>query len=1134
MGFKPTAEQKKIFHFIEKRKENLIIDAKAGCGKCLGIDTPILMYDGTIKKVQHIKKNDLLMGDDGTPRKVFNTNIGYGDLYEIIPQKGESWICNDIHIMSLYHENKKKIIDIPLNEIIYTQYPNGNYRKLRLQRSNSVEFKEKKVNLDPYFLGLWLGNGKKGKGNPTIFVNHKEKPIINYLKSLKFKDITIKINDYRNNGLLNIDFTTPNFIGKKGRNFIRNEFKKCLLHNDICIPKNYLLNNKKNRLKLLAGIIDSDGYQYSKCYEIITKYNTLKNDILFLCRSLGFAAYANISTKEIKSRKFSGKYWRITISGSFENLPVLLKRKKCKSRQLNKSVLRTGFKKKYLGKGNYYGFTLDGNGRFLLGDFTITHNTSTIVAALKLIPKDKDITFLAFNKHIKEELKNRLPEHVRCYTFHGLGMSAIKRKYGDKIQFNEFKVDQLLKKKSKNWKLNLEMPIFHDQVEYLASIKKMVNMCRQTLTMDKKWLPYIADKYDIKLNNDKDYKRVFSVLEILTNDRKTFDFIDMVYLAATDKKIWLFPQDYVLVDEVQDLNRAQQILISKILKRDKITNKITGRLIGVGDENQCQPEGTKILMYDGTEKNIEELKIGDAVVSYDKSQSSRIRGYYGHLKRDLLKMKKYAPVVENISKRIFNDKLIVIKSNNKITKYTPNHRCFVRFKKYSLNKYCLYLMEKNGFFRIGINPLWSKDNRNSITFRARQERCEKFWLLNIYDNKYDAYFDEQFFSIKYGIPQLRFYDNKTGNITQNDIDKNELYYLAVDLLKNFNKNINFPFWEKGEKFYISKNHIFEIKACNIFSNHMEMIHFDCTNLQIRTHGKNKPKNYHYKPTYHTIEELIYEKYNGYVYSLKIKKWENYVADNIITHNSIYGFSGVSEKSFDWFRKFPNVKILPLTHTFRCPKKVVELAQKIVPDIKATENAIEGEIRYDGDVLNEPTDGDFVLCRTTTPLIKLFFHYLLEGKKSGIKGSDVGLSILEMTNDHKSLAQLLAYWQNELEKYRVNLRKKGILNYEDDSGYVILEDKVLVLQFLGKLCKDIFDLREKINQIFRDDVEGIILSTIHKAKGLEADRVFIARPDKLPLPVSKAWQYKQEMNLKYVAITRAKKELIFDNDWKDDS
>ena len=97
----------------------------------------------------------------------------------------------------------------------------------------------------------------------------------------------------------------------------------------------------------------------------------------------------------------------------------------------------------------------------------------------------------------------------------------------------------------------------------------------------------------------------------------------------------------------------------------------------------------------------------------------------------------------------------------------------------------------------------------------------------------------------------------------------------------------------------------------------------------------------------------------------------------------------------------------------------------------------------------------------------------------------------------------------------------------------LKDKVGVLDFFGKISKNLADMRKKIRQVFRDDIEGIVLSTVHKAKGLEADRVFIARPDKLPLSASTKWQADQEINLEYVAITRAKNELIYDWEWTDE-
>lgn len=188
---------------------------------------------------------------------------------------------------------------------------------------------------------------------------------------------------------------------------------------------------------------------------------------------------------------------------------------------------------------------------------------------------------------------------------------------------------------------------------------------------------------------------------------------------------------------------------------------------------------------------------------------------------------------------------------------------------------------------------------------------------------------------------------------------------------------------------------------------------------------------------------------------------------------------------------------------------------------------------EGDVVNDPIEGDFVLCRKTAPLVSLFFQYLLRGEKATIKGRDIGVSLIEMIKGHKTIGQLLAYWANEQNSLMNKLKKQGILNFEEHSGYVSLKDKIDTISFLSKLSKNITDLIDKIKIIFSDELSGIILSTVHKSKGLEADRVFIARPELLPMPAKKAWQAEQEKNLKYVALTRARKELIFDYDWNDE-
>jgi superfamily I DNA/RNA helicase len=247
---------------------------------------------------------------------------------------------------------------------------------------------------------------------------------------------------------------------------------------------------------------------------------------------------------------------------------------------------------------------------------------------------------------------------------------------------------------------------------------------------------------------------------------------------------------------------------------------------------------------------------------------------------------------------------------------------------------------------------------------------------------------------------------------------------------------------------------------------------------------------------------------------------------------VYGFNAADEKSFEWFEKFQNTKILPLSVSFRCSQNVIREAQKIVPDIKALPDAPDGIVR-DGSVLAEAQSGDFVLCRTTMPLVKLFFEFLTQKKKAIIKGSDIGVHLIELIGKINTIEKLVTFWEAELAKFKKDLKADGILNPYEHSGYTALEDKVMTLLFLAKLTDSIEGLKNSIKTIFTDEIQGIVLSTVHRIKGLESNRVFIIRPDLLPMKNVKGWQYIQEQNLFYVAITRARLELIYDRTWTDE-
>ena len=384
-----------------------------GFGKCLGKDTPIMMYDGTIKMVQYIKTGDLLMGDDSTPRNVLSTCQGKEQLYKVIPKKGDSYIVNESHILSLKSSNKTKklkkgdIIDIPVKNYLKLQSSYNGKKGQLLGYKVPVNFPEKKVDFDPYIIGLWLGSSSKG----SIFSNNNA-TIIKYLKqNLGKYNLYLKFTGFQYE--YSIDSINEN-IKFKVNSLITELIKQNLLKNKH-IPIDYKCNSRDIRLKVLAGIIDTNGSIINKKINIIQKNEKLLDDIIFISRSLGFVAYKKKCQKSFiyKDEKKIETYYKTTIYGKgLDEIPVLIKRKKIEPQIKIKNSLVTRIHLEKLEVGDYYGFEIDGNHRFLLGDFTVTHNTSI---ALYLIAKLGVKALVIVNKEFlmdqwKERIHQFLPE----------------------------------------------------------------------------------------------------------------------------------------------------------------------------------------------------------------------------------------------------------------------------------------------------------------------------------------------------------------------------------------------------------------------------------------------------------------------------------------------------------------------------------------------------------------------------------------------------------------------------------------------------------------------------------------------------------------------------------------------------
>ena len=254
------------------------------------------------------------------------------------------------------------------------------------------------------------------------------------------------------------------------------------------------------------------------------------------------------------------------------------------------------------------------------------------------------------------------------------------------------------------------------------------------------------------------------------------------------------------------------------------------------------------------------------------------------------------------------------------------------------------------------------------------------------------------------------------------------------------------------------------------------------------------------------------------------------------NQAINGFAGADCNSFDKIANQDNTIELPLSVNYRCGTNILNLAREIVPHIQAYDNAIKGAVSHvkelSKDLFNE---NDMVLCRTSAPLVLVCMKLIESGITAVIKGKDIAQDLKNLienanTNNIDSVLQYLNEEKNKCVNTLKAERKCDDETAKHSIRYINLEDRCKCIENIcASSIKNTKQLKSYIDKMFTDEKvkNAVMLSTVHKSKGLEADRVIILLPEKLPLkfPKQQPWQLQQELNLKYVALTRAKKELI---------
>ena len=304
---------------IENDGEEITALFSRQSGKCLAKGTKVLMYDGSLKNVEDIKIGDKVMTPDSSYATVTNLGHGFEEMYEVMPYQGkyeDTYEVNKSHILALFDTKTRQYLNMEVSD--YLKLSESRKKQLCGYRAR-IEFKYKETEEDPYEYGFRIAS-TEGLYDPM----------------------------------------------------------------DIRLDKQYLINDEIARQDLLAGILDASGYMNTtdtKRRNSIAIRNVnpiIAKDYLFLLKSLGYRAF--LRTVKIKNANTKEGYkinYRIHASGDFSCIPTRII--KNTSGECKRGELIYHIKLKEKGRGEYFGFTIDSKDRlFVLGDFTVTHNTETV------------------------------------------------------------------------------------------------------------------------------------------------------------------------------------------------------------------------------------------------------------------------------------------------------------------------------------------------------------------------------------------------------------------------------------------------------------------------------------------------------------------------------------------------------------------------------------------------------------------------------------------------------------------------------------------------------------------------------------------------------------------------------------
>ena len=397
--YQKEASDKAIEFFNDDCKDNGIIVLPTGCHAKGSL---ILMYDGTTKAVEDIEVGDVLMGDDGTPRNVIRLHRGDDEMYRVTPIKGEPFVVNGGHILHLWKSGDGKE-GSQYEEISVSEYVQKSQRykdKRKLHRASSLPFGTDGVP-EPYMLGILVGDGSL---RSQISITTQRQEVVNEIYAFAER-YGMKVRATWKEGSKAKSYLFSNKVYTHEKNPLVDWLIKYELwdrvSNNKFIPHDYLTACFADRMQLMAGLLDTDSYldKKSNCFEYCTKSRKLAYDVQFLARSLGFFAMIG------KPRVIDGqRYYRIHITGDLSRIPNRVAIRKGNEFKAKRNHYVCAFDAEAIGRGEYYGFEVDGNHLYCDWQLFVHHNSGKSIVIADIASRlDGNLLVFQPSKEILEQ-----------------------------------------------------------------------------------------------------------------------------------------------------------------------------------------------------------------------------------------------------------------------------------------------------------------------------------------------------------------------------------------------------------------------------------------------------------------------------------------------------------------------------------------------------------------------------------------------------------------------------------------------------------------------------------------------------------------------------------------------------------